>query len=216
MRVGLVLALLIGLSASPAVADTFRGCTPAETTAIEMSLNAAKQMVVKAGASVRDDDDYQRWFGAYSERRAEHVRASLKSIVAALRRGRVTAQCDQISPDGCGVGEYAFVYSDQPYRMHLCPSFFDLPRMAQLRPGSRRSDFGTQEGTLIHEISHFVTVARTEDHCYSRSECRIMALDDPNLAIENADSYQYYAEDITFYARQPVADKPPPAPRPRR
>jgi peptidyl-Lys metalloendopeptidase len=33
------------------------------------------------------------------------------------------------------------------------------------------------------------------------------------LAIENADSYQYFTEDVTHFSRQPLEGKPPPAAR---
>ena len=202
--------------AGQAHADSIRNCTLEERQTLSRSLDVAKELTLTAAAAVGDTADYERWFGDYSVENAERVRAGLKSIVSAIRRGGVTAICEQVEPDGCATGEYAYVYSDRPYNMHICPPFFDLPSMEGLRPGSRRTDFGTREGTIIHEISHFVTAAATDDHCYSRSDCSLMARSNPELAIDNADSYQYFTEDVTFYSRQPVRDKPPPAPRPNR
>ncbi len=69
--------------------------------------------------------------------------------------------------------------------MHVCPAYFTLPPLTALRPGTRRSDNGTREGTIVHEVSHFLLVADTHDHCYSRSECSEMARQDPARAIEN-------------------------------
>jgi peptidyl-Lys metalloendopeptidase len=40
-----------------------------------------------------------------------------------------------------------------------------------------------------------------------------MAQRDARRAIDNADSYQYFTEDVTYYARQPLGNKPPPAMR---
>ena len=59
----------------------------------------------------------------------------------------------------------------------------------------------------MHEVSHFLRVADTSDHCYSRRECREMAQDDAIRAIDNADSYQYFTEDVTYYARELPTDK---------
>ncbi len=202
--------------AVPAQAQQIRGCTAQEERIVLQSLDAAKDLTVKAAAAVGDTPEYARWFGDYSQLNAQKVRASLKSIVTAIRSGAVTAQCEQIEPDGCSTSEYAFVYSDRPYHMHLCPSFFELPTLAALRPGARQSEFGTREGTIVHEISHFHLVAGTHDHCYSRGDCSQMARRDAARAIENADSYQYFTEDVTYFARQPLQDKPPPAPRPNR
>ncbi len=216
LRVVIIVAGLtcVGL---PAAADTpYAGCNTEQTKIIDDALGTAKDLTLKAAVAVGDTSDYQRWFGAYSQTNAERVRASLKSVVTALRGGAVTAQCHAVAADGCSAGEYAWVFADEPYLMHLCPSFFQLPPLTALRPGDRRSDNGTREGTIVHEITHFLHVAATDDHCYSRTECAQMARSYPRRAIDNADSYQYFTEDVTYYARQPLADKPPPAPRPNR
>lgn len=211
MRRAAIIGLFIGF-AGPGFADTYRNCTPEEERVVILALDAAKELTVNAAAAVADTPEYARWFGDYSLSNAEKVRSSLKGIVNAIRSGGVSVQCDQVEPDGCAAGEYAYVYSDRPYNLHICPNFFDLPSMTNLRPGARRSDFGTREGTIVHEISHFSRVAGTDDHCYSRRDCSQMATRDPGRAIENADSYQYFTEDVAYYARVPVADKPPAAP----
>ncbi|MDP5084311.1 MAG: M35 family metallo-endopeptidase [Yoonia sp.] len=207
--------VMIGLVwlAQPATAQTFSGCDTEQSKIIADALGTAKELTLKAAVAVGDTSDYQRWFGDYTQANAEEVRANLKAVVRALRGGGVTAQCEVVGDDGCSAGEYAWVFAHEPYLMHLCPSFFSLPALVALQPGSRRSDNGTREGTIVHEVSHFIHVADTDDHCYSRRECAQMALSDPRRAIENADSYQYFTEDVTYYARQPLGNKPPPAPR---
>lgn len=208
------LLLLLICAGLPAAAETRHvGCNAGQTKVIDAAIATAKDLTLNAAVAVGDTSDYQRWFGTYSQPNAERVRASLKSVVTALRGGAVTAQCDAASDDGCSGGEYAWVFADQPYLMHLCPSFFSLPPLTQLRPGDRRSNNGTREGTIVHEVSHFLHVADTEDHCYSRDACSRMAQRDARRAIDNADSYQYFTEDVTYFARQQVGDKPPPAMR---
>ena len=194
--------------AIPAAANTFEGCTAEQSRMVRTAFDSAKTLTLKAAASVGDTREYARWFGEYSFMNAERVRASLKSVVTTIRSGAVTARCERIGPDACQANEYAYVFSDEPYLMYLCPSFFDLPSLAALQPGARRSNFGTREGTIVHEVSHFLQVAGTEDHCYSRLDCSTMARSDPRRAIENADSYQYFTEDVTYYARQPIEGKP--------
>ena len=49
-------------------------------------------------------------------------------------------------------------------------------------------------GTLIHEMSHFDVVAGTDDVVYGQSAARNLASTDPDLAITNADSHEYFAE----------------------
>jgi peptidyl-Lys metalloendopeptidase len=217
LRLAIIITSCLGVFfAHPALAQTHAGCSGPQAEIIDDALRASKDLTLKAAVAIGDTPSYARWFGTYAPQNAEKVRSNLKSVVTAIRSGAVTAQCEPMGIDGCSAGEYAFVYAGEPYLMHLCPPFFNLPHLAALEPGTRRSENGTREGTIVHEISHFRIVASTEDHCYSRRDCSDMARGNPRRAIENADSYQYFTEDVTYFARQPIANKPPPAARPKR
>lgn len=192
-------AVVLVFSANQAQAR-MAGCTKAQEQTTRSAIAAAKRLTVTAAASVGNSEEFVRWFGKYSPANAERVRANLKAIASAIRTGSVTAQCNPVGFDACEADTYAFVYADEPYLIHLCPNFFSMPTMAQLRPGTNRSDNGTKAGTIIHELSHFVVVARTTDECYSRRECEPMADRDARRAIQNADSYQYFVEDVTHFA----------------
>ncbi|WP_341365959.1 M35 family metallo-endopeptidase [Yoonia sp. BS5-3] len=206
MRLALVLCGMF--TGSAASAQQAFECNKADQLVAVEALEQAKVLTLSAAAAVGDTPEYARWFGTYSERNAEQVRATLKAVVTAMRSGAVTLHCNTNREDGCNEGEYAWVYPHRPLEVQLCPPFFELPPLTALQPSERRSNYGTREGTMVHEISHFLRVADTWDHCYSRRECREMATDSPNLAVENADSFQYYTEDVTYYARQPLTDKP--------
>ena len=197
-----ILATLLSFCLTNAAHARMAGCTKEQETTIKSAIVDAKRLTVNAAAAVGDTIEYRRWFGKYSPSNGEQVRANLKNIARAIRSGTVTGQCDDVGFDACESSTYAFVYVDEPYLIHLCPNFFRQPTMAQLRPGTHRSDNGTRAGTIIHEISHFTTVARTEDECYSRSECGTMAEQDARRAVQNADSYQYFVEDITHFAAE--------------
>ncbi|MEO1638219.1 MAG: M35 family metallo-endopeptidase [Pseudomonadota bacterium] len=209
MRI-LILSCLLSSAGSLAAAQDFaiRGCSKPQEQVFTAALGTAKDLTLKAAVAVGDTQDYSRWFGEYSDGNAERVRATLKAVVTSLRSGAVTATCQDIDIAPCNDGAYAYVYPNDAYMVNLCPSFFNLPPLTALAPGTRRSDNGTLEGTLVHELSHFIAVADTDDHCYSRTECSQMARSDAALAIDNADSYQYFTEDVTYYARQPLANKP--------
>lgn len=211
MRLYVIFCVLLSAVANPAAAQQVLACSKEHARIADDALRQAKELTLKAATAVGDTPEYTRWFGSYSDANAEVVRSSLKAIVSAMRSGGVTLHCEELSDDGCDTGGYAWVYPHRPFEVRLCPGFFDLPPLTALQPGQRRSDYGTREGTMVHEISHFLRVANTFDHCYSRRECSQMALDDPGLAIENADSFQYYTEDVTYYARQLVSGKPAPA-----
>ncbi len=210
MRHFLISTALCVAGTVQAAAETVdeQGCTVAQAKMAQAAMKNAKRLTQTAAAVVGDTATYERWFGDYDQQNAEEVRATLKSIVVRIRSGEVTPLCESEDDYGCHTGEYAWVYGDEPNLIHLCPRFFDLPNMNEFDPTARASNYGTQEGTIIHEISHFYRVASTEDHCYSRMECSDMADWDPDRVIENADSYQYFAEDVIYYASRPIAAKP--------
>jgi peptidyl-Lys metalloendopeptidase len=52
----------------------------------------------------------------------------------------------------------------------------------------------SKAGTLVHEMSHFNVVAGTDDHAYGQSAAKSLALSNPDLALNNADSHEYFAE----------------------
>lgn len=196
----LAFALVVLLAGGAASAQTPRhaNCTKPEVAAIESAFSAAKRLAVTAAANVGPHPTYERWFGKYNRQSGERVRAALKSVVTAIRSGAVTTSCDNIGRDGCEPGTFAWVYPDEPYLVHICPNFFTMPTVAELIPGTPKSDDGTRGGTFIHEITHFLVVADTDDICYTRTECERMALRRPLDALNNADSYQYFAEDVTY------------------
>lgn len=204
IRFGLAITLLFAWTEVQA-SVTFPGCTKQEAQGIRTAIADAKALAVVAAASVGDTPIYGRWFGKYSPSKAEDVRRNMKAIVSGIRTGAVTAVCNPIGTGACEEETYAFVYDDEPYIIHICPHFFTLPKMADLEPGTDNSDNGTRSGTIIHEISHFLTVAGTDDECYSRSECSRMARRTSDRAVINADSYQYFAEDVTYYTINPEA-----------
>jgi peptidyl-Lys metalloendopeptidase len=49
-------------------------------------------------------------------------------------------------------------------------------------------------GTLVHEMSHFTVVAGTDDLAYGQQAAAQLAISDPNKAINNADSHEYFGE----------------------
>lgn len=186
------------LSGTAATAHYLHHCEKTELAALGAALKGAHDISLTAAAAVGDTENYRRWFGPFSKSDAETVRASLKSVYSAIAMGRVRIICLNQIDQGCQ-GNYASAFADDNILINICPPFFDLPTMTSAAPGSEALENGTREGTLIHEISHFIRVAGTDDVWYSRTTCAAEAQTDPRAAIRNADSYQYFAEDSTFY-----------------
>jgi peptidyl-Lys metalloendopeptidase len=84
----------------------------------------------------------------------------------------------------CKQPYYAYVYPNDPYKIYLCKVFWQAPL----------SGTDSKAGTLIHEMSHFDVVAGTDDVVYGQSGAMNLAINDPNAAITNADSHEYFAE----------------------
>lgn len=192
-----------GLPAAAQTTQTTQAtCTKVESARIDDAIRGAHDLALQASVLIGDTPEYRRWFGRYTPRAGDELRANFKSVYRALNEQTLTGLCGNSGEGACKGGIYAFVNRDRPWILNVCPPFFDLPTMTGVAPGTPELDNGTQEGTIIHEVSHFDETAGTDDLCYSRTECEAMARRDPNGARRNADSYQYFSEDVIFYVLQ--------------
>jgi len=125
---------------------------------------------------------YTTWFGAPDNGRYSTVTTHFTAISNAMDNAGVTFDC------GCKQNYYAYVYSNQPYNIYLCKVFWQAPLTGT----------DSKAGTLIHEMSHFDVVAGTEDWAYGQSAAKSLAISNPERAIDNADSHEYFAENTPF------------------
>lgn len=189
----------MAIVASAAEAHTFEACEKTEIAVIQTAIEGAHDLALQAAVSVGDTEEYRRWFGTYRRLAGDELRRDLKAIYKGLANQSLHNICVNTGFDGCKGGTYAYIYRDDPWTVHYCRAFFSLPSVVGISPSSNRLENGTIEGTVIHEVSHFDQTARTEDYCYSRTECEHMATRDSVSALRNADSLQYYAEDVLFF-----------------
>lgn len=195
------LVALLAVLAGPAAAADFTRCTKVQIAAATDALGAAADLALAAAAAVSDGADYGRWFGRWDARRAGDVRATYTAIAGVLASEDLEVVCPQVGLDGCTTQIFANVFPDQAFVVNLCPSFFGMPSIRGIVPGSYPFETGTREGTIIHEVSHFTAVAGTVDACYGRTDCAMMARRDAGTAVRNADSLQYFAEDVALRGR---------------
>jgi len=122
---------------------------------------------------------YTEWFGAYSQNRYSQVVSGFDAMENALANQTLQFDCN-CNEDNV----FAFVFPNRPFEITLCPEFW------------RASINGTdsQAGTIIHEISHFTVLGGTVDHAYRQGPVRELANTNPDFAVQNADSYEYFAE----------------------
>lgn len=168
----------------------FSGCTTIEQSILATALTASQQIartaredLANTPADKRDTAErYLEWFGEYEATRYDTVQDHFDKIDDALSNQQITFVCD------CADDYYAYVYPNLPYEIHPCNVFWE----------AEVTGTDSQAGTIVHETSHFTVVAGTNDYVYGQTGCRRLAENRPNLAINNADSHEYFAENTPF------------------
>lgn len=167
-------------------APAFKNCSSTQQATLDTALTeaaraAALSVLFLEGLSEGNRASCQRyttWFGSYTAARWDRVTNNFTKVHDALANETITFNCD------CNESYYAYVYPSQPYEIWLCNAFWPAPMTGT----------DSKAGTVIHEASHFNVVADTDDVAYGHSSCKSLAQNDPNRAIENADSHEYFAE----------------------
>jgi peptidyl-Lys metalloendopeptidase len=166
-----------------ALAPSYVSCSASRQSLLVTAIANAQSISLKsknylASASPSTDAAYRTWFGAYTSSRYSTVQSHYNNIYNAFVNQRFTFYCD------CTDSSYAYVYANQPYRVHLCGAFWNAPALGT----------DSKAGTLVHETSHFTVVAGTQDYAYGQTACRSLATSNPTRAVANADSHEYFAE----------------------
>ncbi len=163
------------------VNPSFVACSSSRQTTLRSALGQAQTYASNSSSYLQAGTRgprYTTWFGTYSSSRYNKARSNFSSILSRITNNTFTFHCD------CTDNYYAYVYPNQPYHVWLCNAFWSAPL----------SGTDSKAGTLIHETSHFNAVAGTDDWAYGQSACRSLATSNPNRAVDNADSHEYFAE----------------------
>jgi peptidyl-Lys metalloendopeptidase len=165
-------------------------CNADQVQKINQAVLSARSLAHEARLYLNFDvptPTYTDWFGNWTTQRYGTVANNFIAINSAIKRvsGEITIHC------GCTENFFAYVYKDQPYNIWVCNEFWNAPLVGA----------DSKAGTLIHEMSHFSNVADTYDHVYGQAAARNLAYTNPGLAIENADNYEYFAEELTYLLR---------------
>jgi peptidyl-Lys metalloendopeptidase len=160
---------------------SYASCTASQQTTISSAISAAKTMSgsgVTYMANATMGPRYTKWFGTVTSTRQATVKSHFTAIKDAFDTKPVVVDCS------CKQNYYAYVYPTQPYRIYVCKAFWTAPMTGTDSKG----------GTLVHEMSHFDVTAGTDDHVYGQSGAASLAISDPDAAIDNADSHEYFGE----------------------
>lgn len=170
----------------PPGGNSFNACTVDQQSQLVSARNQARTYSTESknylNANNSGTPRYLEWFGAYTSARYNTVKTNFTAISNAMDNAGVRFDCK------CKQPYYAYVYPNQPYDIYLCKAFWTAPLAGT----------DSKAGTLIHEMSHFDVVAATDDVVYGQSASRNLAITDPNSAITNADSHEYFAENTPF------------------
>lgn len=180
---------------------TFNNCSSTEEDTLKKAVPKAEEIAKAATKALNDKPEneqpksqrYTTWFGAHSKARYTKVTANFTKIRDTLSQKVIDFDCKGKS---CSSDTYAYVIGSDPYKVYPCTLFWKADLMGT----------NSQSGTLVHEISHFNVVADTDDVsdalcsngsnniCYGQTNAKALAAGKPDLAITNADNYEYFAE----------------------
>ena len=173
-------------NAAPAAESSLstNNCSTSQSTAVTTAVGNATNYSTGAKSYLDSrswstvGSRYTTWFGAANSGRFNTVSSHFNAIRSAFQTAPIVVDC------ACDDPYYAYVYPNQPYTIYVCNAFWTAPATGT----------DSKAGTLVHEMSHFNVVAATDDHVYGQSACRGLATSQPNLAVQNADSHEYFAE----------------------
>ena len=160
---------------------SFSRCTTSQQSTVISAMSAGLNMATDGDAYMTRGvigTRYTKWFGANNSTRVATVKSNYAKIKDAFANKPVTVDC------GCNKTYYAYVYPTQPYKIYVCKAFWSAPMTGTDSKG----------GTLVHEMSHFDVVAGTDDNVYGQSGAANLAITNPDLAVQNADSHEYFGE----------------------
>jgi len=174
------------LNLAPLYVGGYTNCTNTQKSTLSSALNYAVTMasngynyLVNYG---KTSSRYKWWFDYRTTPSTTYfntVKSNFSAIKNALANQPVTFDCS------CTQNYYAYVYPNQPYKIYLCKAFWSAPMTGR----------DSKAGTLVHEMSHFYAVASTDDWAYGATAAHNLAVNQPSKAIDNADNYEYFAED---------------------
>ncbi|WP_448546565.1 M35 family metallo-endopeptidase [Thalassotalea fusca] len=159
-------------------------CSNSQQTEILSALNSADVMANDAVSYFNSHSAnnvsarYQTWFGQATSSRYNTAKSNFAAINDAIDNQAKTFDCS------CKKSYFAYVYPNQPYKVYLCRAFWS----------ANETGTDSRAGTIIHELSHFNVVAGTDDVVYGQSGAKSLAISNPDQALTNADSHEYFAE----------------------
>jgi hypothetical protein len=154
------------------------GGTAEQQNTMQTAHKNGHALAAQALSNLNDDAHYQLWFGASDPGRLADVRSSFQSIVNDFENKTFTYNIDDTA---CPPGSIACTTAKNTI-INICSPFWGLSA-----EGS-----SSMAGRVLHEHSH--ASASTVDVENGQDDCKQLAIDHPDDAVVNADSYEFFAE----------------------
>ncbi|CAA6808044.1 MAG: Peptidyl-Lys metalloendopeptidase [uncultured Sulfurovum sp.] len=186
----LITYVLLSVSVFANTDLSFTECSNGEQNSLEIAYDAALNMAKDTKDAIQHingslvGDRYTHWFGAENEERVTKVKSVVNRIHDVLVNKEVSFNCGICKEDSNYYRIYSYVVPDEEYIVNPCGVFWILDV----------NGTDSQGGTIIHGVSHFISVGETKDYAYGQSNAEILAENSPDLAVINADSYEYFFE----------------------
>ena len=123
---------------------------------------------------------YVYWFGLSPSDVPEPWDAVLSDMQEAMESATFTLE---IYGSFCEEGVYAYTYHGGD-TIYMCDAYIS----------AKDTGYDSKMGITVHELSH--AVGKTEDWIYGQYYCRLIAQYYTDFAIENADNYEYFTEQL--------------------
>jgi peptidyl-Lys metalloendopeptidase len=122
-----------------------------------------------------DQRTFRKWFGTHNVAVRATIRAGYAVIGSVLTQPLVWHYTSE--------DQYAHTHPYGGFEIWFGHSFWEA------RPVGPNS----QAGTVVHETSHIAL--DTNDEAYGRALCAVLAANRPRVAQQNADNWEFFAED---------------------
>jgi len=171
----------------PSGVGDYIACSASQSNLVDDAVVNALAIAKNAANYVQSvcDPAYITWFGQYVDTLLRpEVAKHFAKIGDQIESAFFSINCE---PPQCGSPSvFAYVYpTDSTYTVYLCGQFWKA---------SPSVTYDSQPGTLVHEFSHFRSIAGTQDYVYGTSGALNLAKTEPGKATFNADNHEYFAE----------------------
>jgi len=165
---------------------TYQDCVASEQTIVKKSWDYFITMITNANTYMTTNQQVPTFTTFFGPTSGWNIVLNVVSKEKSTSgTGSVRFNCN---PPDCGSDSvFAYVYpTDTTKTVYLCGAYWR----------AKLTGYDSQQGVIVHELSHFNAIGGTKDYAYGVTACKNLAISSPSKAVANADNYEYYCETI--------------------